>query len=62
MYYTLAVVFTKDRLSALDNFLKKIEKESKEKNINEKMLLEYRLAPDMYPLVKQVQIATDNAK
>lgn len=30
--------------------------------IDEKQLLEDRLAPDMFPLVRQVQIACDNAK
>jgi hypothetical protein len=32
------------------------------KKINESVLLQYRLAPDMFPFVRQIQIATDLAK
>ena len=32
------------------------------KKINESVLLQYRLAPDMFPFIRQVQIATDLAK
>lgn len=49
-------------LTNLDNILRKGESWAKEKKIEESVLLNSRLALDMYPLVKQVQIATDNAK
>ncbi len=62
MYYTLSVVFTVDRLKALLNLLKKIELEMKERGISEKFVLDTKLADDMFPFMKQVQIATDNAK
>ena len=32
------------------------------KKIDEYVLLQTRLAPDQFPLIKQVQIATDSAK
>jgi hypothetical protein len=35
---------------------------AKEKGIAEQLFLESRLAPDMFPLGKQVQVASDNAK
>lgn len=62
MYYTLAVTFTADRLRALVNLLNKISLEAKEKGIADHEILEMRLTVDMLPFVKQIQIATDNAK
>ncbi len=62
MYYTLAVIFTADRLRALQNLIRKIEAEVKERGLSEHYVLDVRLADDMFPFVKQVQIATDNAK
>ena len=54
-------VFTKG-LKALEALLSKVETISKEKGMDEAALLEQRLAPDMFPFKKQVQIACDNAK
>lgn len=62
MYYTLAVTFTADRLKALVHLLQKISLEAKEKGITDREILDMRLTVDMFPLVKQIQIATDNAK
>ncbi len=62
MYYEIAVKFTKDRLHALKVLLEKTQTQAMEKGIAEEDILSYRLAPDMYALLKQVQIATDNAK
>ena len=39
-----------------------METQAKEKGMSDTDILELRLAPDMYALVKQIQIATDNAK
>lgn len=50
------------RLKALRSLLEKVESQAKEKGINDATILDFRLAPDMLPLVKQIQIATDNAK
>ena len=62
MYYKIAVEVTKRRLEALESLLKKIETQAHEKSMSDTDILGLRLAPDMYPLVKQVQIVTDNAK
>ena len=42
--------------------LKKAEDFAAERKIEQSVLLNYRLAPDMFPLTRQVQIATDMAK
>lgn len=61
-YYEMTVpVFTK-MLENLSRILEKGLAEAAEKGISEADLLASRLAPDMFPLVKQVQIASDNAK
>ncbi len=62
MYYKIAIEFTRDRLHALKVLLEKAQKEAMEKGISDEDILAYRLAPDMFALIKQVQIATDNAK
>lgn len=61
-YYEMTVpVFTK-MLENLDHLLSKGAAYAVEKGINEETLLGNRLAPDMFPLSRQIQIATDNAK
>jgi hypothetical protein len=60
--YTYTVpTFTK-LLGGLRTILDKGEAFAREKNIKPTDLLNERLAPDMFPLVRQVQIACDNAK
>lgn len=54
-------VFVKS-LKALDAILVKAEAFLKEKGLSEAALLELRLAPDMFPFKKQVQVVCDNAK
>lgn len=49
-------------LNALKGILKKGQAFAKERNFDENLLLQLRLAPDMFPLVKQVQITSDIAK
>jgi hypothetical protein len=49
-------------LENLSHVLKKGEAHAAEKGIPPQDLLEARLAPDMYPLIKQVQVATDMSK
>lgn len=61
VYQFTVPMFTR-MLSALDGILVRADAWAKEQGIDEKELLETRLAPDMFPLVKQVQIATDHAK
>ena len=49
-------------LSSLSAILDKAEAFAPERRIDPAVLLGWRLAPDMFPLVRQVQIATDQAK
>ena len=49
-------------LSALSDVLKKAEAQATEKNIDPDAYLGARLFPDMFPLARQVQIASDFAK
>jgi hypothetical protein len=49
-------------LNALSGILDKAAAFARSKKIDESVLLQTRLAPDMFPLVRQVQIATDQAK
>ncbi|MEO5928062.1 MAG: DUF1993 domain-containing protein [Patescibacteria group bacterium] len=61
LYQFTVPVFQKS-LKALDGLLVKAEAFVKEKGIEESVLLDDRLAPDMFPFKKQIQIACDNAK
>ena len=49
-------------LANLDGWLTKAEAHAKAKSFDANVLLGQRLAPDQYPLVRQVQSACDNAK
>ena len=49
-------------LNALLGILDKAAEFAVAKKIDESVLLQTRLAPDQFPLIKQVQIATDSAK
>jgi uncharacterized protein len=49
-------------LKNLSHVLRKAESNAAERKIDPAVLLASRLAPDMLPLIKQVQIATDHAK
>jgi hypothetical protein len=61
MYQVAVPVFVRV-LTNLQHVLKLGEAHAKEKNVEGSVLLQTRLIPDMLPLVKQVQIATDMAK
>lgn len=61
-YYDLTVPVFIKRLQSLKHFLHKGIEHAKETGISESDYLGLRLSPDMFPLLKQVQIATDNAK
>ena len=60
--YDASVPVFKQMLSALSDVLKKAEAHATEKNIDPNAFLQARLYPDMFPLVRQVQIAVDFAK
>jgi hypothetical protein len=49
-------------LRNLSALLTKAEQQAKQKNYDMAVLLNARLAPDMLPLLRQIQIATDGAK
>lgn len=61
IYFFTVPVFTK-MLGGLKNVLTKTKAHLAETGKPETELLNDRLAPDMFPFVKQVQVATDNAK
>lgn len=61
MYQETAQQFS-SMLSNVLRFLDKAETYAKSKNFDPNVFVNQRLAPDMYPLVKQIQIACDNAK
>ncbi len=60
--YDASVPVFKQMLGALDQVLAKAEAHASEKKIEPGVLLQARLFPDMFPLTRQVQIATDFAK
>lgn len=49
-------------LNSLKGLIKKAEAHAEAKKFDPTILLQARLAPDMYPFVKQVQVTTDMAK
>jgi hypothetical protein len=61
MYEASAPVFIR-QLKALSGVLQKGQAFATEQGLRPAELLEARLAPDMFPLSRQVQIATDGAK
>jgi uncharacterized protein len=60
--YTTSIPVFKQLLNSLSVILTKAETYATEKKINPTVLLEARLYPNMFPLSRQVQIATDFAR
>ncbi len=60
--YSASIPVFKHTLTSLKNILEKAQTFEAEKNINFSTLPNMRLAPDMLPLSKQVQIASDVVK
>jgi uncharacterized protein len=60
--YTMAVESFVPTLRAVANLLDKAAEHAAAKKLDPTVLANARLAPDMYPLIKQVQIACDFAK
>jgi hypothetical protein len=60
--YTVSVPVLTQMLTALSDVLKKAEAHVAEKSIEPDAFLQARLYPDMFSLVRQVQIAADFAK
>lgn len=63
MSFTYAlVVQSKKMLLNLDRWLEKGAKHAEEKKFDKEVLIQARLAPDAYPLLRQIQAASDAAK
>ncbi|MFE8645002.1 DUF1993 family protein [Sphingomonas sp. NCPPB 2930] len=60
--YTHSVPVLKQMLTALKTILAQAAEHAAAKSIEPDALLQARLAPDMFPLLKQVQIAADFAR
>lgn len=60
--YTASIPVFKQMLGGLSQVLAKAEAHASAKNIDPNALLQARLSPDMFPLLRQVQVATDFAK
>jgi uncharacterized protein len=60
--YSITVPYYAAMLSNLSHVLSKAEAWATERKIDPAVLLNDRLAPDMFTLKRQVQIATDHAK
>ncbi len=60
-YYAHVVQMTK-MVKQLDHWLDKAAAHATAKKFEPMVLLQARLAPDMYPLLRQIQSATDGAK
>ena len=61
-YYDVTVPMFIKNLTNLKAFLEKGAAHALEMGVSEADFLGARLSPDMFPLLKQIQIATDNAK
>lgn len=61
MYHLSVPVFIR-HLNNLSSILKKADDHATKKKIDPAIFINDRLAPDMFPLIRQVQIATDTAK
>jgi hypothetical protein len=60
--YQASVPVFQQTLTALSNILKKAAAHAEAKKIDPSIFINARLAPDMYALARQVQIASDQAK
>ena len=60
--YSASVPVFRQMLGGLSDVLAKAEAHAEEKKIDPVVLLQTRLFPDMFPLTRQVQIASDFAK
>jgi hypothetical protein len=60
--YTASIPVFTQMLGGLQAVLRKAEAHATEKKIDPNALLQARLFPDMFPLLRQVQVASDFAK
>jgi hypothetical protein len=62
MMYSTSIPVFKQMLGSLQVILQKTQAHAAEKRIEDQVFLQARLAPDMFNLIRQVQIAADFAK
>ncbi|CAA0078910.1 Uncharacterised protein [Zhongshania aliphaticivorans] len=62
MFYDITVVQASKMLGNLKSILEKAAVFAEDKKIDPEVLLTSRLAPDQFPLVRQVQVCCDTAK
>ena len=62
MMYSTSIPVFKQMLGSLQVILQKTQAHAAEKKIEDHVFLQARLAPDMFNLIRQVQIAADFAK
>jgi uncharacterized protein len=60
--YTMSIPLFKQMLGGLSAVLQQADAHAVEKKLDHNALLQARLFPDMFPLLRQVQVATDFAK
>ena len=60
--YEISIPMFIHNFNILSRILLKAEKDAEKRKINKSVFIDARLAPDMFPLVKQIQIATDMVK
>lgn len=60
--YAASLPVFKQMLNSMDAVLSKAEEHAVAKKIDPNALLQARLFPDMFPLIRQVQVATDFAR
>lgn len=60
--YTASIPLLINGLKALSGVLKKAEADAAERKIDPSVFITARLYPDMHPLARQVQLASDTAK
>ena len=57
--YEISIPMFIQNFNNLSSILLKAEKDAEKRKIDKSVFINARLAPDMFPLVKQIQIATD---
>ncbi len=62
MFYQAAITLPISRMKALSSLIDTIETQATAKNMTDAEVLDLRLAPDMLPFGRQIQIVGDNAK
>ncbi len=62
MFYQAAITLPISRMKALSSLIDTIETQATAKNMTDAEVLDMRLAPDMLPFGRQIQIVGDNAK